>query len=237
MKYNTKELNHLAIIMDGNGRWATEKGLERTNGHAAGEHSLSRTIDWSIKNKILWLTVYAFSTENWFRSNKEVEYLMFFNRDILIRRREEFNEKGVKFRFLGNLEDNKIPKENKRLMIETEELTKNNNKLNLNFAFNYGSRNEMHNAIINLHNNNLNKELDEINIEEQLRSNFQFPEIPDPDLLLRTAGEKRLSNFLLYQISYSELIFINDLWPDVDEKILDKVLLEFKSRNRTYGGN
>ena len=237
MKYNTKELNHIAIIMDGNGRWATEKGLERTNGHAAGEHSLSRTIDWSIKNKILWLTVYAFSTENWLRSSEEVEYLMFFNRDILLRRREEFNEKGVKFRFLGNLEDNKIPKENKSLMIETEELTKNNNKLNLNFAFNYGSRNEMHNAIINLHNNNLNKELDEINIEEQLRSSFQFPEIPDPDLLLRTAGEKRLSNFLLYQISYSELIFINDLWPDVDEKILDKVLLEFKSRNRTYGGN
>ena len=236
MKYNTKELNHIAIIMDGNGRWATEKGLERTNGHAAGEHSLSRTIDWSIKNKILWLTVYAFSTENWLRSNEEVEYLMFFNRDILIRRREEFNEKGVKFRFLGNLEDNKIPKENKSLMIETEEITKNNKILNLNFAFNYGSRNELHNAIINLHNNNLNKELDEINIEEQLRSNFQFPEIPDPDLLLRTAGEKRLSNFLLYQISYSELIFINDLWPDIDEKILDKVLLEFKSRNRTYGG-
>jgi undecaprenyl diphosphate synthase len=236
MKDNTKELNHLAVIMDGNGRWATEKGLDRTNGHAAGEHSLSRTIDWSIKNKILWLTVYAFSTENWLRSNEEVEYLMFFNRDILIRRREEFNEKGVRFRFLGNLEDNKIPKENKSLMIETEEITKNNKILNLNFAFNYGSRNEMHNAILNLHNNNLNKELDEINIEEQLRSNFQFPEIPDPDLLLRTAGEKRLSNFLLYQISYSELIFINDLWPDVDEKILDKVLLEFKSRNRTYGG-
>ena len=236
MKDNTKELNHLAVIMDGNGRWATKKGLDRTNGHAAGEHSLSRTIDWSIKNKILWLTVYAFSTENWLRSNEEVEYLMFFNRDILIRRREEFNEKGVRFRFLGNLEDNKIPKENKSLMIETEEITKNNKILNLNFAFNYGSRNEMHNAILNLHNNNLNKELDEINIEEQLRSNFQFPEIPDPDLLLRTAGEKRLSNFLLYQISYSELIFINDLWPDIDEKILDKVLLEFKSRNRTYGG-
>ena len=236
MKDNTKELNHLAVIMDGNGRWATEKGLDRTNGHAAGEHSLSKTIDWSIKNKILWLTVYAFSTENWLRSNEEVEYLMFFNRDILIRRREEFNEKGVRFRFLGNLEDNKIPKENKSLMIETEEITKNNKILNLNFAFNYGSRNEMHNAILNLHNNNLNKELDEINIEEQLRSNFQFPEIPDPDLLLRTAGEKRLSNFLLYQISYSELIFINDLWPDIDEKILDKVLLEFKSRNRTYGG-
>ena len=236
MKNNTKELNHLAIIMDGNGRWATEKGLDRTNGHAAGEHSLSKTIDWAIKNKIPWLTVYAFSTENWLRSNEEVEYLMFFNRDILIRRRGEFNEKGVKFRFLGNLEDNKIPKENKSLMIETEEKTKNNKILNLNFAFNYGSRDEIHNAIINLHNNNLNKELNEINFEEQLRSNFQFPEIPDPDLLLRTAGEKRLSNFLLYQISYSELIFINDLWPDVDEKILDKVLLEFKSRNRTYGG-
>jgi len=237
MNKNMKELTHLAIVMDGNGRWATQKGLDRTNGHAAGEHSLSRTIDWAIKNKILWLTVYAFSTENWLRSIEEVEYLMFFNRDILLRRREEFNEKGVRFRFLGNLEDNKIPEENKRLMIETEGLTKNNNILNLNFAFNYGSRSEIHNAVINLHNKNLNKELNEINIEEQFRSNFQFPEIPDPDLLLRTAGEKRLSNFLLYQVSYSELIFIDDLWPDVDEKILDEVLLEFKSRKRTYGGN
>ena len=132
------KLNHLAVIMDGNGRWAINQDLPRTAGHAAGEHSLSNTIDWAIDNKVEWLTVYAFSTENWFRSDEEVDFLMFFNRDILIRRRDEFNRKGVKFRFLGDLEDAKIPDENKKLMKETESLTINNDTLNLVFAFNYG---------------------------------------------------------------------------------------------------
>ena len=235
MKNNN--LNHLAIIMDGNGRWAVDKGLDRTAGHAAGEHSLSITIDWAIKNNIKWLTVYAFSTENWLRSNEEVEYLMFFNRDILIRRRDEFNQKGVRFRFLGDLTDEKIPDENKQMMIETENLTQNNTKLNLNFAFNYGSHDEIHNAVLNLHNLNLNKELTLKDIKDSFINYFQYPEVPFPDLLLRTAGENRISNFLLYQLSYTELLFIEDLWPDINADILDDVLLEFNSRNRTYGKN
>ena len=230
-------LDHLAIIMDGNGRWALDKGLDRTAGHAAGEHSLSKTIDWAIKNKINWLTVYAFSTENWLRSDEEVEYLMFFNRDILIRRRDEFNQKGVRFRFLGDLTDEKIPDENKELMAETENLTQNNTKLNLNFAFNYGSHDEIHNAVLNLHNLNLNKKLTLKNIKDSFINYFQYPEVPFPDLLLRTAGENRISNFLLYQLSYTELLFIEDLWPDINADILDDVLLEFNSRNRTYGKN
>ena len=230
-------LNHLAIIMDGNGRWAVDKGLDRTAGHAAGEHSLSKTIDWSIKNSIHWLTVYAFSTENWLRSNEEVEYLMFFNRDILIRRRDEFNQKGVRFRFLGDLNDEKIPDENKELMKDTENLTQNNTILNLNFAFNYGSHDEIHNAVLNLHNLNQNKKLTLKDVENNFINYFQYPEIPFPDLLLRTAGERRISNFLLYQLSYTELLFIEDLWPDVNANILDDVLLEFNSRNRTYGKN
>ena len=230
-------LNHLAIIMDGNGRWALSKDLPRTSGHAAGEHSLSRTIDWAISNKIKWLTVYAFSTENWLRSSDEVDYLMFFNRDLLIRRRDEFNQKGVKFRFLGDLSDSKIPDENKILMKETEEITFQNSNLNLVFAFNYGSHNEIHSAAVNLHNNNLEKELSIKDVQRSFYSYFQYPEIPYPDLLLRTAGEKRISNFLLYQLAYTELIFIDDLWPDVNQDILDNVLLEFKSRNRTYGKN
>lgn len=235
MKNNN--LDHLAIIMDGNGRWALDKGLDRTAGHAAGEHSLSKTIDWAIKNNIKWLTVYAFSTENWLRSDEEVEYLMFFNRDILIRRRDEFNQKGVRFRFLGDLTDEKIPDENKELMEETENLTQNNTKLNLNFAFNYGSHDEIHNAVLNLHNLNLNKELTLKDIKDSFINYFQYPEVPFPDLLLRTAGENRISNFLLYQLSYTELIFIEDLWPDINADILDDVLLEFNSRNRTYGKN
>ena len=234
---NNNNLDHLAIIMDGNGRWALDKGLDRTAGHAAGEHSLSKTIDWAIKNNIKWLTVYAFSTENWLRSDEEVEYLMFFNRDILIRRRDEFNQKGVRFRFLGDLTDEKLPDENKELMEETENLTQNNTKLNLNFAFNYGSHDEIHNAVLNLHNLNLNKELTLKDIKDSFINYFQYPEVPFPDLLLRTAGENRISNFLLYQLSYTELLFIEDLWPDINADILDDVLLEFNSRNRTYGKN
>ena len=234
---NNNNLDHLAIIMDGNGRWALDKGLDRTAGHAAGEHSLSKTIDWAIKNNIKWLTVYAFSTENWLRSDEEVEYLMFFNRDILIRRRDEFNQKGVRFRFLGDLTDEKIPDENKELMAETENLTQNNTKLNLNFAFNYGSHDEIHNAVLNLHNLNLNKKLTLKDIKDSFINYFQYPEVPFPDLLLRTAGENRISNFLLYQLSYTELLFIEDLWPDINADILDDVLLEFNSRNRTYGKN
>ena len=234
---NNNNLDHLAIIMDGNGRWALDKGLDRTAGHAAGEHSLSITIDWAINNNIKWLTVYAFSTENWLRSDEEVEYLMFFNRDILIRRRDEFNQKGVRFRFLGDLTDEKLPDENKELMEETENLTQNNTKLNLNFAFNYGSHDEIHNAVLNLHNLNLNKELTLKDIKDSFINYFQYPEVPFPDLLLRTAGENRISNFLLYQLSYTELLFIEDLWPDINADILDDVLLEFNSRNRTYGKN
>ena len=234
---NNNNLEHLAIIMDGNGRWALDKGLDRTAGHAAGEHSLSKTIDWAINNKIKWLTVYAFSTENWLRSDEEVEYLMFFNRDILIRRRDEFNQKGVRFRFLGDLTDEKIPDENKELMKETENLTQDNTELNLNFAFNYGSHDEIHNAVLNLHNLNLNKKLTLKDVKDSFINYFQYPEVPFPDLLLRTAGEIRISNFLLYQLSYTELLFIEDLWPDINADILDNVLLEFNSRNRTYGKN
>ena len=223
-------LNHIAIIMDGNGRWATIQGLDRTAGHAAGEFSLSRSIDWSLQNNLQWLTVYAFSTENWSRSEDEVDFLMFFNRDILIRRRDEFNDKGVRFHFIGDLEDKRIPDENKFLMNETEEMTKNNKKLNLVFAFNYGSRKEIHDAIAKI-----NKEsIDQLD-EESFRANLILPEMPDPDLLIRTAGEKRVSNFLLYQLSYTELMFVDTLWPDFDEKELDSAVREFQNRVRKYG--
>ena len=223
-------LNHIAIIMDGNGRWATNQGLDRTAGHAAGEFSLSRSIDWALKKNLQWLTVYAFSTENWSRSEDEVDFLMFFNRDILIRRRDEFNDKGVRFHFMGDLVDERIPDENKLLMNETEEMTKNNQKLNLVFAFNYGSRKEIHNAFAKM-----NKELIGQLDEESFRANLILPEMPDPDLLIRTAGEKRVSNFLLYQLSYTELMFVDTLWPDFDEKELDSAVKEFQNRVRKYG--
>ena len=232
---NSNNLDHLAIIMDGNGRWALERGLDRTAGHAAGEHSLSKTIDWAIQNDIQWLTVYAFSTENWLRSDDEVEYLMFFNRDILLRRRDEFNQKGVRFRFLGDLTDNKIPEENKELMTETENLTQKNTKLNLNFAFNYGSHDEIHNAVLNLHNLNLDKELTINDIKDGFIKYFQYPEIPFPDLLLRTAGETRISNFLLYQIAYAEIMFIDKFWPEFSKKDFKECVSNFQKVSRRFG--
>ena len=196
------DLNHIAIIMDGNGRWAQDRGLERTAGHAAGEESLSKTIHWALENNLKWLTVYAFSTENWMRSSDEVEFLMFFNRDLLIRRREEFNNLGVRFHFLGDLDDEKIPVENKVLMSETEKQTSSNKKLNLVFAFNYGSRDEVHKSIekfTNDHDSKVNVGL----VSDKFRNYMYIPSMPDPDLLIRTAGEQLLSNFLLYQLSYT----------------------------------
>ena len=234
MNLEDDKLKHIAIIMDGNGRWAENKGLDRTAGHAAGEESLSKTIHWALENNLKWLTVYAFSTENWLRSSDEVEFLMFFNRDILIRRREEFNKLGVRFHFLGDLNDNKIPEENKFLMSETTEMTSSNNKLNLVFAFNYGSYNEIHNGIKNFIKDK-NNDIDIDHITNKFREYLYIPQMPDPDLLIRTAGEQRLSNFLLYQISYTELMFFDTLWPEFGEEDLNKAVVEFSKRKRTYG--
>ena len=235
------DIEHVAIIMDGNGRWATEKNLERTAGHAAGEHSLSRAIDWALDNNLRWLTVYAFSTENWSRSSEEVDFLMFFNRDILIRRREEFHKKGVKFKFIGDLKDKRIPDENKKLMKETEEITKHNNKLNLVFAFNYGSHKEIHSAVRKIafgHYFYLKLSawlFTKKHIEDNFKNYMYLPEMPNPDILIRTGGEKRLSNFLLYQLSYTELMFIDTLWPDFDEDDFYNIVEEYKKRVRKYG--
>lgn len=227
-------LNHIAIIMDGNGRWAKDKGLERTEGHVAGEQSLSRTIHWSLENNLKWLTVYAFSTENWMRSSDEVEFLMFFNRDLLTRRRDEFNKLGVRFHFLGDLEDNKIPNENKVLMSETEKITSSNTELNLVFAFNYGSKTEIHNSVQKfIDANKINVGIDFV--ENEFRNYMYIPNMPDPDLLIRTAGEQRLSNFLLYQLSYTELMFFETLWPEFGDKELNQAVEEFSKRKRTYG--
>ena len=234
-------IQHVAIIMDGNGRWATEKNLDRTAGHAAGEHSLSKAIDWALDNNLRWLTVYAFSTENWTRSSEEVDFLMFFNRDILIRRREEFHKKGVKFNFIGDMKDKRIPDENKKLMRETENITKENKKLNLVFAFNYGSHKEIHNAARNIalgHYFYLKLSawfFTKKHIEANFKNYMYLPEMPNPDILIRTAGEKRLSNFLLYQLSYTELMFIDTLWPDFDEDDFYNIVEEYKKRVRKYG--
>ena len=234
MNLDSQNLNHIAIIMDGNGRWAEEQGFERTVGHAAGEHSLSKVIDWSIKNNLHWLTVYAFSTENWNRSEEEVDYLMFFNRNLLTRRRDEFNEKGVRFHFIGDLRDKLIPDENKKLMKDTESLTKSNTKLNLVFAFNYGSEKEIHNAAYNIA--RIPLFFTRKYIENNFKNYMYLPDMPNPDLLIRTAGEKRLSNFLLLQLSYTELMFVDTLCSDFNAENMDKAVKAFSNRNWKYGG-
>ena len=236
MNLENYNLKHIAIIMDGNGRWAEQQGLDRTAGHAAGEYSLSKVIDWSIQNNLKWLTVYAFSTENWSRSSEEVDYLMFFNRDLLTRRREEFNKKGVRFFFIGDLKDKMIPDENKKLMKDTESLTRENEKLNLVFAFNYGSQKEIHNAAYNLARKHFTWLLTRKHVEEHFNDYLYLPQMPNPDLLIRTAGEKRLSNFLLLQLSYTELMFIETLWPDFNEDNMIEAVKEYKNRTRKYGG-
>ena len=236
MNLENYNLKHIAIIMDGNGRWAEQQGLDRTAGHAAGEYSLSKVIDWSIQNNLKWLTVYAFSTENWSRSSEEVDYLMFFNRDLLTRRREEFNKKGVRFFFIGDLKDKMIPDENKKLMEDTKSLTRENEKLNLVFAFNYGSQKEIHNAAYNLARKHFTWLLTRKHVEEHFNDYLYLPQMPNPDLLIRTAGEKRLSNFLLLQLSYTELMFIETLWPDFNEDNMIEAVKEYKNRTRKYGG-
>ena len=236
MNLEDYNLKHIAIIMDGNGRWAEQRGLDRTAGHAAGEHSLSKVIDWALDNNLKWLTVYAFSTENWSRSKEEVDYLMFFNRDLLTRRREEFNEKGVRFFFIGDLKDKMIPDENKKLMKDTASLTRANKKLNLVFAFNYGSEKEIHNAAYNLARKHFTWLLTRKHVEEHFNDYLYLPQMPNPDLLIRTAGEKRLSNFLLLQLSYTELMFVEELWPDFNEENMKEAVKEFKNRTRKYGG-
>ena len=244
MNLENYNLNHIAIIMDGNGRWAEQQGLDRTAGHAAGEHSLSKVIDWALDNNLKWLTVYAFSTENWSRSNHEVDYLMFFNRDLLTRRREEFNKKGVRFFFIGDLKDQMIPDENKKLMKDTESLTRENEKLNLVFAFNYGSEKEIHNAAFNIAWKRILYNPFKLSawfltrkyFEQHFNDYLYLPKMPNPDLLIRTAGEKRLSNFLLLQLSYTELMFVETLWPDFNEDNMEEAVNEFSNRNRKYGG-
>ena len=227
-------LNHVAIIMDGNGRWGLKHKNSRNEGHKSGLSTVEKIIKETIRQKISYLTLYAFSTENWMRSSDEVEFLMFFNRDLLIRRREEFNNLGVRFHFLGDLDDEKIPVENKVLMSETEKQTSSNIKLNLVFAFNYGSRDEVHKSIekfTNDHDSNVNVEL----VSDKFRNYMYIPSMPDPDLLIRTAGEQRLSNFLLYQLSYTELMFFKTLWPEFCEDELNQAVEEFSKRKRTYG--
>lgn len=228
---------HVAIIMDGNGRWANARGLPRTAGHAAGEESLFDVIEGAIEIGIEWLTVYAFSTENWSRPPDEVAFLMQFNEDLLLRRRGELHEMEVRVRFVGDRDDPRVPERLRGHIADTEALTAGNTVLQLVFAFNYGSRAELVSALRRLVDAVRAGDLDPGDIDERaVAAGLLLPEMPDPDLVIRSSGEQRLSNFLLWQSAYSEFIFEETLWPDFRRDHLVACVADYRRRIRRFGG-
>lgn len=223
---------HIACVMDGNGRWANKRGLARTQGHAAGEVALLDVVNGALDIGVRWLTMYAFSTENWRRPADEVRYLMGFNESLLMRRRDELNDKGVLIRFAGR-RDWRVPRRVIKRMDESIELTKSNKRMTLTMAFNYGGRAEIVDAVRAMARDRIDP--DKID-ERTIRRYLYFPDTPDPDLVIRTSGEYRVSNFLLWEIAYSELIFPDVLWPDMRRADLFEAVCEFQRRNRRYGG-
>jgi len=219
------------VVMDGNGRWAQKRGLKRTEGHAAGEEALFDTVEGALDLGIRWLTVYAFSTENWKRPADEVRYLMGFNESILTRRRDEMNERGVRMRFAGR-RDWRVPKRLLRRMDEATDLTRANTTMTLTIAFNYGGRAEIVDAVRALVAEGIAP--DKVD-EKAIRRHLYDPQMPDPDLMVRTSGEYRISNFLLWELAYSELVFTDVLWPDFRRDDLIEAVREFQRRERRFG--
>lgn len=223
---------HIACVMDGNGRWAQQRGLPRTEGHAAGEEALFDAVEGALELGVRWLTVYAFSTENWKRPRDEVRYLMGFNEGILVRRRDEMNERGVRMRFIGR-RDWRVPKRLMRHMDESIALTRDNRRMTFTIAFNYGGRAEIVDAVRALVREGV--PADKID-ERAIARRLYDPEMPEPDLMVRTSGEYRTSNFLLWEMAYSELVFTDVLWPDFRREHLFDAVREYQARDRRFGG-
>lgn len=223
---------HVAIVMDGNGRWAQRRGLPRTDGHGAGEEALMDTIWGALDAGIRWLTVYAFSTENWKRPVDEVRYLMNFNERLLLTRRDELHAKNVKLQFIGR-RDWRVPKRILRRIDETLELTGGNDAMTVSMAFNYGGRAELVDAVRAIVDSGVSGS--KVN-EKLIRAHLYDPSMPDPELMVRTSGEYRISNFLLWELAYSELVFTDVLWPDFRRGDLYAAIDEFQRRDRRFGG-
>jgi undecaprenyl diphosphate synthase len=222
---------HVGLILDGNGRWANQRGLPRTAGHLAGEEALFDTVEGGLELGIEWITAFTFSTENWARSDDEVEFLMWFNEDLLLRRRDELHGQGVRMLFAGDMDDPRIPERNRAHMADAEMKTKDNTTLNLVFAFNYGSRREIVDAARKLAAAGDAGAID----EESFTRALYVPDMPDVDLVIRSSGEHRLSNFLLWQSAYAEFYFPGILWPDFDRHALVDAVVEYQSRERRFG--
>ena len=227
---------HVAIILDGNGRWANARGLPRTAGHAQGEPALFDVVHGALELGLEWLTVYTFSTENWSRDADEVAYLMEFNVDLLERRRDELDELGVRVIFVGDHEDPRIPPPVLDRMRIAEEQTAGNSRLNMVYAFNYGGRTEIASAARRIAEKAAAGTLDPADVDETtVAQHLYLPEMPDPDLLIRTSGEQRISNYLLWELAYAEFVFTPVLWPDFDREELARCIAECQNRDRRFG--
>lgn len=221
---------HIAIIMDGNGRWAKKRKLPRSAGHVAGAKTFKTIARYCNKIGLKYLTVYAFSTENWKRPQDEVNGIMNLLRDYL-KDAENFKDENIRVRFIGNLEP--LADDIKALIHKNEELSKNATGLNLNIAINYGGRDEITNAVKSI----VKSGISEADIDEDVISqNLYTKDMPDPDFIIRPSGEYRLSNYLIWQSAYAEFWFSDILWPDFTPKHLDKAIEEYSKRNRRFGG-
>jgi undecaprenyl diphosphate synthase len=220
-------IKHVAIIMDGNGRWGVKHKSSRNAGHRAGLNTVELIIEETIKQKISYLTLYAFSTENWKRPQKEISYLFNLLENFLVTKIEKLIEKNIKLKVLGN--QKKFSLNLKKLLKKSEKNTSNNNKLQINLALNYGSKEELVNAM-----KNVNKKKEKINVKN-ISKNLYSKKIPDPDILIRTGNTKRLSNFLLWQIAYTEIFFEKKLWPDFKKKDYRRIIKNFKNVKRNFG--
>lgn len=222
--------NHIAIIMDGNGRWAISRGLPRLAGHKAGTENLRRVIEACVEFGVKYLTLYAFSTENWGRPQAEVRGLMRILEDVIDRELKELHEQGVQLRHIGHLE--RIKPSLKRKVLDAIKLTQGNKRLILNIAFNYGGRDEIVWAIRRM----IESGVDPKEVNDELVSQYLFTAgVPDPDLIIRTSGELRGSNFLIWQGAYAEWYFTPIYWPDFDKEELRKAINEYSQRDRRYG--
>ena len=220
-------LHHVAIIMDGNGRWGIKKNRSRNYGHRAGLNTVEKIIKSSIKNKIKYLTLYALSTENWKRPKREIKFLLKLLDSFIDKKVNEFNKNNIKLKIIGDISSFNVKLQKK--LSRTEKFTEKNKKLQVNIALNYGSKSELTNALKKINKKKLNVNL------KNVEKNLYTKNIPDPDILIRTGNTNRLSNFLLWQLAYTEIFFEKKLWPDFNEKDYTKILNKYKKTKRNFG--
>ena len=224
---------HVALIMDGNGRWANMRGLKRNAGHEAGEKALFDTVEGALDLGIGAMTVYAFSTENWKRPAEEVRFLMNFNEQLLLRRIDELHDRGVRVRFVGRRK-RPVPRRLVTMIEDAEAKTAENQRMTLYIAFNYGGQAELVDAARQLAHDYADGQLKRID-DRAFEARLYDTEMPPVDLMIRTSGEQRISNFLLWQAAYAELLFVETLWPDFNRVELEKAVAEYQRRDRRFG--